>query len=265
MAVSAVADALGPALIAVDFTATWLRIAMADEDGTPLTRSEWALPPLDDETAWSWEIGGRIAECFAREGHRRSALAIGVACPGVVDPIAGRLVGCVTAPEWDGLAVVAALRRHIDAPIVAVNRLHAALIAEAAVGAAADESHVLYVTLRGIPEAALLSGGRLVRGAHDEAGALPSLPELEPGALHEEMLQQVADDLANAVALVDPAVVVLDGEDAHVQPMIAALQTVLDDLAPGVSVVRAALGELGPSIGALRAASIVAFEGERSS
>lgn len=259
-----VTEALGQAYVGVDFTATQLRLVMADEDGSTLMREDWPLPALPSEEAWSWEVGGRIAALFAREGNRRSALGIGIACPGTVDTAAGRLRECLAVPEWDGLAVVGALRAHIDVPISAISRAHGALTAEAALGAAADEDHVLYVSLRGVPGAALLIGGRIVRGAHAEAGALPALPELpESKPLDDDTLQLLAGALTDATALLDPAVVVLDGEDAHVELLRPLLQRVLDEVTAGTRVVRAALGELGPLQGALQAATIVAFEGER--
>jgi predicted NBD/HSP70 family sugar kinase len=259
-----VTEALGPAYVGVDFTATELRLVMADEEGTALLREDWPLPALPNEEAWSWEVGGRIAALFAHEGNRRSALGIGIACPGAVDAVAGRLRACAAVPEWDDLAVVGALRAHIGVPVSAISRAHAALAAEAAMGAASEDDHVLYVSLRRVPEAALLIGGRIARGAHAEAGAMPALPELPEGRPpDDDTLQLLAGALTDAAALLDPALVVLDGEDAHVELLGPLLQRVLDEMTAGTRVVRAALGALGPLHGALRAATIVAFEGER--
>ncbi len=110
-----------PALVGIDFTASTLRIALADLDGQVLHRQDFPLPPLEDEDAWAWEVGGRVATCFAAEGIHRWAAGIGISCPGIVDPIAGRIVESTVVEAWDGLNVVAALRRHIDAPIVAIG------------------------------------------------------------------------------------------------------------------------------------------------
>ncbi len=172
----------GPVLVAIDFTADTLRLLLAQQDGTVVLRERWALPALADEDAWSWEVGGRMATLFAREGERRSALAIVAAAPGSVDPVTGRLLRSAGQPTWDGLAVVDALRRHINAPIAAESRTLAALAGEQWQGALAGVEHALYVSLRGEPTAALLIGGRPFRGATHEAGALPALPELDAGA-----------------------------------------------------------------------------------
>src|SRR5262245_53816930 len=109
----------GAVLVGVDFTADRLRVLLTDEVGRRVHEAEYPLPPLPDEAAWAWEVGGRIATEFAAEGQKRSALAIVVATPGSVDPVTGKLQRSTGQDGWDGLAVVDALRRHIGAPISA--------------------------------------------------------------------------------------------------------------------------------------------------
>jgi predicted NBD/HSP70 family sugar kinase len=255
-------DTGGPALVAVEFTATTLRIALATRRGQVIHRQDYELPVLPDEEAWSWEVGGRIATCFAEEGNHRWAAGIGVACPGTVDSVAGTMIENSASEDWDRLAVVEALRRHIDAPVVAISRVEAALRGEAAAGAASHVFDALYVSLDGLPAAAILSSGRVVAGTHGRAGALPAFPELEAGvALAGEALEQATALLADVTALVDPAVVVLHGLPEHVDPLLAVLQGVLDQVAPGTEVARAELGDSAPLLGALKAAANVAFEG----
>ncbi len=258
-------DLPDPVLVGVDFTATELRVVLVDGDGEVVERQRYDLGPLPDEAAWAWEVGGRIATSFAREGQKRWAQAIAVACPGLVDPIAGVLVESGGQPEWDGLHVVDAIRRHIDAPVVALNRVQAALRGEWSAGAADGTMDALYVCLRGIPQAAVLSNGRILSGAGNRAGSLPALPELTPGEpIVSATLEQITGVLADLAALVDPVVVILDGEEEHVGPLGPVLQGVLDEVSPGAHVVRPALGEGGAILGALRAAEILAYEGERT-
>lgn len=253
-----------PVLVAVDFTAEEVRLVLADVDGEPLLREVYPLPPLADEAAWAWEVGGRISSAFAHEGRRRWALGIAIACPGTVDAVTGRMLRSVARPEWDGLAVVDALRRHIDAPIVALNRVQAALRGEAEHGAARGATDVLYLLLRGTPDAAAMTSARIVSGAGGAAGAVPALPVLDQAVpLGGEALERTAALLADLTAFLDPAVVIIDAVEHHSGPLIPVLQQVIDEVAPGPRVVRATLGEGGALLGALQAASIVAFEGER--
>jgi predicted NBD/HSP70 family sugar kinase len=254
-----------PLVVAVDFTAEVVRIALAELDGEIVHREEHPLGPLEDEEAWSWEVGGRISTAFARQGERRFALGIAVACPGMVDPITGRLGDHDGQAGWDGLAVVDAIRRHIDAPVVPIERTRAALRGETAGGAAMGQHDVLYVTLRGRPRAAVMVSGRIVDGGAHRAGELPALAAFDSNVpLDDEQLQTVAEVLADASALLDPAVVVLDGAEMHIDALGPVLHAVLDEIAPGVQVLRSALEEHAALAGALQAASIVAYEGERT-
>jgi predicted NBD/HSP70 family sugar kinase len=253
-----------PVLVAVDFTADELHVLLTDLDGTPVEQDRWPLPALDTEQAWSWEVGGRIAALFATEGQQRSAYAIAVAAPGTVDPLEGRLVVSSGQPEWDGLSVVEALRRHFDAPIAVESRAVCALQGERWQGAAFGAEDALYISLRGVPQAAIVSGGRPVRGARFAAGSLPAMPELVADApLSDSELETVSGLLADAIALLDPALVVIDGEDAHLQRLLPLLRRVLEEVAPGPQVVAAELGGNGALVGAVRAASTLAYEGQR--
>ncbi|MSQ31482.1 MAG: ROK family protein [Dehalococcoidia bacterium] len=253
-----------PVLVAVDFTADAVRLALADLDGELLLREAYPLPALPDEAAWAHEVGGRISTAFAHDGQKRSALAIAVACPGTVDPLTGRMKQSTGQEEWNGLAVVEALRRHIDAPIVALNRLHAALRGEAEHGAARGVTDAIYITLRGTPDAAIMTSSRIVSGATSRAGALPSVPILDAAeALGGDALSRTARQIAELAAFLDPAVLILDGVEAHLIPLLPTLQDLLDEIARGPRVVVSTLGEHAAILGALHAAEIVAFEGER--
>ena len=253
-----------PVLVAVDFTADELRLLFTDLDGAPIEQGAWPLPPLADEHAWELELGGRIATLFAANGEQRSALAIAVAAPGVVDPLTGRLLHSTGQPAWEGLAIVDALRRHFDAPIACEGRTQAALQGERWQGAAPGLDDVLYVSLRGVPTAAVVVGGRPLRGSRNAAGALPAMPELDPEQpIDDEALETASGLLADAVALLDPAAVVIEGEEHHRGRLIPLLQRVLDEVAPGPRVVASELGERAAVVGAVRMATTLAYEGER--
>lgn len=253
------------AIVGVDFTHTALRLILGRLDGEILRQEEHTLPELDDEAAWAWEVGGRISALFAADGNKRYALGIGVACPGLVDPVAGRLEESLVNAEWEGLNVVPALRRHIDAPVVALGRVEAALRGEAAIGNASGTFDALYVSLLDGPAASVMTSGRIIGGASHRAGGLPGFPELEvTRPLIGEDLEQATALLADLAALVDPSVVIIHGLPEHADPLRPVLQRVLHELLPGVEVAPAALGDKAAVFGALRAAAIVAYEGDRT-
>ncbi len=251
-------------LVGVDFTADRLRLMFTDLEGTPIYRGEWPLPPLDTEDAWSWEVGGRIARVFAEDGNRRSALAIAVAAPGQVDPVTGRITRSTGQPAWEGLHLVDALRRHIDAPVGVENRVVSALLGETWQGAAAGIDNVLYVSLQGVPQAAILSGGRTIRGSRFGAGALPAVPELPvSSAVADGDIERVAGLLADAAALLDPEMVVLYGLPQHLDRLVPLLQRVLQEVASSVRVTPSELNDQAALVGAIRMAGTLAFEGQR--
>lgn len=253
------------AIVGVDFTPATLRLVLGRLDGEILRQEEHPLPDLEDEAAWSWEVGGRISTLFAADGAKRYALGIGVACPGTVDPVAGTLEECLGNPEWEGLNVVASIRRHIDAPIVALSRVEAALRGEAAAGNAAGTFDAMYVSLLDGPAAAVMSNGRILGGANHRAGGLPAFPELEVAhPLVGEDLEQATALLADLAALVDPSVVIIHGAPEHADPLRPVLQRVLNEVLPGAQVAPPALGDKAALLGAMKAAAIVAYEGERA-
>ncbi|MCK9487202.1 MAG: ROK family protein [Dehalococcoidia bacterium] len=253
-----------PALVGVDFTGDTLRLMLGNLSGEIFYRQEFPLPDVDDEEAWAWEVGGRISSAFAAEGERRWALGIGVACPGAVDTATGILMESTANPAWDGLHIVDALRRHIDAPVVALSRTLAALRGEAASGAAAHTFDAIYVSLQDGPSAAIMSNARVIGGANARAGALPAFPEVTAGApLAGDDLEHAAALLADVVALLDPQVVILHGLPEHTEPLAPVLQRVLDEISPGATVTPPALGDYAALLGAFQAASTVSYEGER--
>lgn len=251
-------------LVGIDFTVDRLRLMLTEADGDPAHKGEWPLPAVTNEDDWSWEVGGRIASTFAEEGNGRFAQAIAVAAPGGVDPTKGRLTEGSGRPEWDGMRVVDALRRHIDAPVAVENRVAAALLGETWQGAAAGLDNVLYVSLRGIPQAAILAGGRPVRGARFGAGALPAFPELpDLPTIPPEDIEQVAGLLADATALLDPEMLVLYALPQHLDVLVPLVQRILATVTPQVRVARAELTHQAALVGAVRIASTLAFEGHR--
>ena len=135
----------------------------------------------------------------------------------------------------------------------------AALTGERWQGAAQGVDDALYFSLRGEPAVAALVGGRQLRGAHSEAGALPAMPELTAEAT-AQTVETVAGLVADASALLDPAVIVLDAEEEHAQRLATLVQSVIDEVAPGPSVVPSTLGEDAALVGGVLMAETVAFE-----
>jgi len=238
------------ALVAIDFTATELRLLLATPEQELIASERYELPQLADEEAWAWEVGGRVSTLFSRDAEPLYALAIGIACPGAVHPVRGVMTESRAQEGWDGLHVVDAIRRHIDAPAVALDRAQAALRGEMTFGAALDVTDALYLSVRESPPmAAILAAGTIVRGAHHRPGIID--PD-DPAA-----------SIAAIAAVLDTARLILDAPDDEAEAFAARVAASLKASGASADVAVSELGDRAPMFGALEAASIVAYEGER--
>jgi glucokinase len=96
------------------------------------------------------------------------AVAVGVAVPGLV-----RRDGTVWAPnlpQWDSIPLGRILRRRLRMPAFVESDRNAAVLGEAWRGAARRKSDVIVLIVGTGIGAGILSGGRLVRGAHELSG-----------------------------------------------------------------------------------------------
>lgn len=157
--------------------------------------------------------------------------AIGIAVPGLV-----RRDGTVWAPNlpgWERVPLARLLRRRLKMPVFVESDRNAVVLGEAWRGAAKGKSDVVVVIVGTGIGAGILSGGRLVRGAHelsgcagwmvvtDETNAMTrksgSLEALAAGpaiARHNDYARAgrlLGYAVANLISLFDPEIVVLTG------------------------------------------------------
>jgi len=247
------------ALVAIDFTSDQLWLVLTTPGQDLIANERFPLPALEDEAAWAWEVGGRISTLFARDGQPLYALGIGVSCPGFVDPVSGVITESRAQDGWDDLHIVSAIRRHIDAPTVALDRTQAGLRGEMTLGAAGGHSDALYISVgTDGASAATLVAGTIVRGANHRPGLLP--PPDEEGTLD---LDRLATWIGDAAALLDTAIVVLNIAEEHADALQTAVHEAAANSGAMAEVVVSELGDSASLYGALDAAGIVAYEGER--
>ncbi len=90
------------------------------------------------------------------------------------------------------------------------------------------------------------------------------MPELDVEAhLGGEALEAIAAPLADAAALLDPQLVIVDALPRHLQTLLPVLRRMIDGVAPGPRVEPAALGADAPLTGALHIAATLAYEAGR--
>jgi glucokinase len=153
--------------IGVDLGGTNIKAAAVGPDGTILGRAIGQTRDGSAALAWVETVSGLVARLQDERGAPASG--IGVATPGLaaadgrsVAYMRGRLAG-LQGLDWGD-----ALRASV--PVRVLNDAHAALLAEAWIGAAAGVRDAVLLTLGTGVGGASLCGGRLVTGAHGKAG-----------------------------------------------------------------------------------------------
>ncbi len=154
-------------VLAVDLGGTKLAVALVDPDGRVLVRKSVqvdgrsALAPVKQIVALARELAGG-------KSLRGRVSAAGVAVPGLV-----RRDGRVWAPNlrgWKKMALARRLKRALGVTVVVESDRNAAVLGEAWRGAARGTNDAIVLMLGTGIGAGILSGGRLVRGAHELSG-----------------------------------------------------------------------------------------------
>jgi glucokinase len=174
----------------IDVGGTRIKAVAASADGTVLRRVTHATAD-GTATAGDWiRLAREALEVFSRE-LGRPPTAVGMCAPGLVAPdgrsiahLPGKLAG-LAGIDW-----TTSLEREETVPVL--NDAHAALLGEVWAGAARGRYDVVMLTLGTGVGGAVLSGGRLLRGAIGRAGhighmslSLEGTPSITgmPGAL----------------------------------------------------------------------------------
>jgi glucokinase len=173
------------AVIAVDLGGTRCHGALADLAGTVL---ESELRPTHGTTDPFTTLVGTIAGMQAAADRREVpvvALAVGV--PGIVEPSSGT-VRDAPYVGWDGFPIVDRLADVVGVPFVVDNDVNLAALAHAWRGDGRLVRDFVTLSVGTGTGAAIVSGGRLLQGAHNVAGEVGYL------VVRREMLGRSAAD-----------------------------------------------------------------------
>jgi glucokinase len=154
-------------VLAVDLGGTKLAAALVDQKGKALTQKS-VLVDTSSPLAPVRQIVELARGLAGGNGVRREIAAMGVAVPGLVRR--DETVWAPNLPGWKRMALAGRLRRALGVPVVVESDRNAAVLGEAWCGAARGKSDVIVLMLGTGIGAGILSGGRLVRGAHELSG-----------------------------------------------------------------------------------------------
>jgi glucokinase len=152
-----------PILFAADLGGSKLATALLTADGKFLARRKEAvntsstLAPVEQICHLARELAGK-----------NKIRAAGLAVPGLV-----RRNGAVWAPNlpgWEKVPLASLVRKRLRIPVYVESDRNAAVLGEAWRGAARGKSDVVVLLVGTGIGAGILSGGRLLRGAHELSG-----------------------------------------------------------------------------------------------
>lgn len=154
-------------VLAVDLGGTKCSAAVVDRKGRVVSRRTIAVD-LSSPSAPVRQII-RLAKDLAQgPGPKQSFAAAGIAVPGLV-----RRNGTVWAsnlPGWERMPLGTRLKRALGIPVIVESDRNAGLLGECWMGAGKGKSDVIVLMIGTGIGAGIMSGGRVVRGAHELSG-----------------------------------------------------------------------------------------------
>jgi glucokinase len=154
-------------VLAVDLGGTKLAVALVNRTGKVL-RQKSMIVDLSSTLAPVRQIVELARELACGKGVRGDIAAVGVAVPGLVRR--DETVWAPNLPGWKRMALARRLYQALGVPVVVESDRNAAVLGEAWRGAARGKNDAIVLMLGTGIGAGILSGGRLVRGAHELSG-----------------------------------------------------------------------------------------------
>jgi predicted NBD/HSP70 family sugar kinase len=185
--------------LGVDIGRSWLRVAVADLDGTVVARSDvrnrargsGALADLVVSTA---------RQVVANSGVDPAEVVHGVVgTPGVYDEKTRRVRYAMHLPGWGRAGLLDRLREELGVPLEVHNDANLAALGEYTYGVGSGSRLFAYILIGTGLGMGVVSEGRLFTGAHGLAGEIGFLPW--PGQQKPERLE----DAVSGVAVVEAA------------------------------------------------------------
>lgn len=156
-----------PHALAIDLGGTKCSAAIVDKKGHILSRR---TVPVDVSSRLGpvRQVLQLAQDLSAGKTPKQVFAAAAVAVPGLVRP--NGTVWAPNLPGWNNLLLASRLRQSLGIPVVVESDRNAAVVGECWRGAARGKSDVVVLMIGTGIGAGILSGGRIVRGAHELSG-----------------------------------------------------------------------------------------------
>jgi glucokinase len=156
---------------AVDIGGTKIAVGMVNAEGNILAHTESPTAPERGPQAGLASIVEMLQDVKQRAGGHLEGVGIG--CTGPVNPLTGELERVEFLPEWEGLNLVAEIKKNFGVTAALENDADAAALGEFAWGAGRGTRRFIYVTVSTGIGGGIVFDGQLYRGvdgAHPELG-----------------------------------------------------------------------------------------------
>lgn len=166
-------------VLGVDIGGTKIAAAPVGRHGEQLAAPLVALSRVTDVEAFVTGLEQALRQAL-QQYSEFTPVALGIACAGTVDYSHGVVVVSPNLPLVD-FPLVKVLRERLGLPVFLENDANAALLGEAASGAAVGMRHVVLLTLGTGVGGGVLVNGELYRGASGAAGELGHMTVVRGG------------------------------------------------------------------------------------
>ncbi|MEU8034245.1 ROK family transcriptional regulator [Streptomyces sp. NPDC049099] len=185
--------------LGVDIGRGWLRVAVADLDGTVVARSD-VRNRARTSAALADLVVGTARQVTAHSGVDPAEVVHAVVgTPGVYDPKQRRVRYAMHLPGWGRAGLVDRMREELGVPLEVHNDANLAALGEYTYGVGRGSRLFAYILIGTGLGMGVVSEGRLFTGAHGLAGEIGFLPW--PGRQKPERLE----DAVSGVAVVEAA------------------------------------------------------------
>ncbi len=149
-------------VVAVDIGGTRIRAA-AYESGSIIPSQQQKIPSEALQPGVFERIVSAIETVWPRDGKPK---AIGLACPGPLDPHHGIILDTPNIPEWHDFPLTDKLSALFGVPAYLDNDANLAALGEWKYGAGRGHQHVLYLTISTGIGGGVITNGQLLQGYH---------------------------------------------------------------------------------------------------
>ncbi|HKW00675.1 MAG TPA: ROK family transcriptional regulator [Vicinamibacterales bacterium] len=256
-------------LVGVDIGSRDVRFALADLQGRVLARDQQRTRTESADAAVDQVLHG-IDALFRKSGRdARTLFSIGISAPGMTDVTTGRVIGATNLPGWTNVPLRDLVQARFKVPVQVDNDANMAALGERWQGVAQGSDNFVFVALGAGVGAGIVIGGRVHRGHHWYAGEISRMTldyrewqvdfgergyletRIGADAAIDELPVLLGAAIANIVAVLDPALVVLGGGQQLVEP----IQRVVARIVPNAPAIETStLGDDAPLLGAVSSA-----------